>query len=78
MTPRFDKNQFQYLFGRRLAACRVSMNLSQDEFAAKTGYHKQTISNLERGLTCPSLFSVFLFAEALDVSPKMLLFGNQE
>lgn len=76
MTPRFDRNEFQRVFGRRLAACRVGKNLSQDEFAHKTGYHKQTISNLERGLTCPSLCAVFLFAEALDVSAKLLLFGE--
>lgn len=76
MTLRFDMNEFQRLFGRRLAAFRVSKNLSQDEFAAKTGYHKNTISNLERGLTCPSLVAVFLFAEVLGANPRVLLFGE--
>lgn len=76
MTPQFDRNEFQRLFGRRLSACRVAKNLSQDEFGHKTGYHRQTISNLERGLTCPSLVAVFLFAEVLGVSPKILLFGE--
>lgn len=76
MTPRFDRSEFQRVFGRRLAACRISKNLSQWEFAEKTGYHSNTISNLERGLTCPSLCAVFLFAEVLDVSPKTLLFGE--
>ncbi len=76
MTPRFDKNEFQGAFGRRLAACRVSKNYSQDQFAAKTGYHPQTISNMERGLCCPSLVAVFLFAEVLEISPKTLLFGE--
>ena len=76
MTPRFDKNVFQATFGRRLSACRVAKNYSQDQFAHKTGYHKQTISNIERGLACPSLLAVFLFAEVLDVNPKTLLFGE--
>lgn len=76
MTPQFDRNEFQKVFGRRLAACRVSRNLSQLEFAEKTGYHSQTISNLERGLTTPSLCAVFLFAEVLAISPKTLLFGE--
>lgn len=76
MTPRFDRNEFQTAFGRRLGAARVAKNLSQEELGEKTGYHKQTISNLERGLTCPSLLVVFLFAEVLDVSPKILLFGE--
>lgn len=76
MTPQFDRATFQKVFGRRLSACRVSKNLSQAEFAEKTGYHVQTVSNLERGLTCPSLLAVFLFAEILDVTPKLLLFGE--
>ncbi len=76
MTPRFDKNAFQTAFGRRLSACRVAKNLSQLEFAHRTGYHAQTISNMERGLTCPSLLAVFMFAEVLDINPKTLLFGE--
>lgn len=76
MTPRFSRVEFQRLFGRRLSACRVAKNLSQAEFGARAGYHHQTISNLERGLVCPSLVAVFLFAEVLDVSPKTLLFGE--
>lgn len=76
MTLRFDRNEFQRLFGRRLSACRVAKNYSQEQFAEKTGYHRQTISNMERGLSCPSLLAVFLFAEVLDVSPKTLLFGE--
>jgi len=76
MTPQFDRNEFQRVFGQRLKVCRVAKNLSQSQFAEVTGYHMQTISNLERGLTCPSLCAVFLFAEVLSVSPKTLLFGE--
>jgi transcriptional regulator with XRE-family HTH domain len=76
MIPHLDRNEFQRLFGRRLAACRVAKNYSQEQFAEKTGYHRQTVSNLERGLTCPSLLAVFLFAEVLGVHPKTLLFGE--
>lgn len=76
MTPQFDRNEFQRIFGKRLQACRVAKNLSQLEFAEKVGYHSQTISNLERGLTSPSLCAVFLFAEVLGVNPKTLLFGE--
>lgn len=76
MILQFDRNEFQRLFGRRLAACRIAKNLSQDQLAEASGYHKQTISNLERGLTCPSLVAVFMFAEIVKVSPKTLLFGE--
>lgn len=78
MTPQFDRGEFQRTFGRRLSAFRVGKNLSQDEFAAKVGYHRQTVSNLERGLVCPSLCAVFLFAEVLSVNPKTLLFGEDK
>lgn len=76
MIPLFDRNEFQQLFGRRLCACRIAKNLSQDELADKVGYHRQTISNLERGFSCPSLSVVFLLAQVLDVHPKTLLFGE--
>jgi DNA-binding XRE family transcriptional regulator len=52
--------------------------MTQVTLAAIAGYVPQTISNLERGLTCPSLTAVFVLSEVLDVHPKTLLFGEEE
>ncbi len=47
-------------------------------FAHAAGYTPQTISNIERAVTFPSLVAVFVFAETLDVHPRDLLFGEEE
>lgn len=84
MTPlsndgefKFDRNEFCSQFGRRLRAIRGFRGLSQVALAHRAGYVPQTISNLERGLTFPSLIVVFVFAEVLEVHPKALLFGEE-
>lgn len=52
--------------------------MTQPVLAARAGYTFQTVSNLERGFTLPSLAVVFVFAEVLEVHPKLLLFGDEE
>lgn len=73
-----DRHEYAIQFGRRLRALRDLRGLSQVAFAHRAGYVPQTISNLERGFTFPSLTVVFVFAEVLEVHPKTLLFGDEE
>lgn len=65
-------------FGPRLRQWRHQRGLSQDELAHRAGYAKQTISNLERGFYSPTLPTVFNVAEALEIHPKLLLFGEDK
>lgn len=73
-----DQAEFQAQFGKRVRAWRNLRGLSQVAFAHQAGYVPQTISNIERGLSFPSLVVVFVFAEVLDVHPKILLFGEED
>lgn len=57
---------------------RNMRGLSQAHLAHRVGYATQTIGNLERGFVMPPLVAVFMLAEALEVSPKELLFGTEE
>lgn len=75
---RFDRDEFVAQFGKRLRALRTFRGLSQVAFAHRAGYVPQTVSNLERGFTFPSLIAVIVFAEVLEVHPKALLFGDEE
>jgi transcriptional regulator with XRE-family HTH domain len=77
MTLRFDRHLFQEEFGRRLRAERDKRDMSQVVLAALTGYVPQTISNLERGFTFPSLNAVIVFADVFKMHPKELLFGKE-
>lgn len=76
MTLPFDRREFATHFGNRLRTYRVLRRMTQFELAHRSGYVKQTISNLERGFCPPSLTTAFVLAEVLDVHPQDLLFGE--
>jgi len=78
MTRPFDKNDFPSKFGKRLRDARHAAGMSQLVLAEKAGYVHQTISNIERGLTSPSIGAIIVIAEVLGVHPQVLLFGNEE
>lgn len=68
MTDRLLKS-----LGQRIAMLRKQKNISQEEFAEKSGKMINTISNIERGLTDPKISTLVALANALDVEPAYLL-----
>jgi len=57
----------------RLRSVRESRDLSQEELAARAGYHRTYIGQLERGEKSPSLRTIFNLSAALEVSPSVLI-----
>jgi transcriptional regulator with XRE-family HTH domain len=47
--------------------------MSQDELAARSGYHRTYIGLLERGEKSPSLRTIFNLARTLKVSPSAII-----
>ena len=64
-------------FGRVLREIRKSRSLSQDELAAKSGYHRTYIGLLEQGEKSPSLRTIFNLAKALESSPSAIIRGTE-
>ena len=60
-------------FGRVLRELRRNRGLSQDKLADLTDTHRTYISQLERGLRCPSLRTVEAVAAALSISIRDLM-----
>ena len=60
-------------FGRVLREVRESRNLSQEELAARAGYHRTYIGQLERGEKSPSLRTIFNLSSTLQVTPSVLV-----
>jgi transcriptional regulator with XRE-family HTH domain len=60
-------------FGRVLRRIRESRSLSQEELAARSGYHRTYIGQLERGEKSPSLRTLFNIAGALDVKASEIV-----
>lgn len=68
MTPDVSRQ-----FGINVRAARERLELSQEELAARSNKHKDTISLIERGKSLPSIKSVYELAEALGVGITDLL-----
>lgn len=60
-------------FGRRLRSLRESKGISQEELADRAGVHRTYVSSVERGRRNISLANIHSLADALGVSPALLL-----
>lgn len=60
------------VLGRRIRAHRVARGLSQEQLAEQIGRSTETVSNVERGRTLPSLPTLERLARSLDVSLSSL------
>ena len=60
-------------FGSVLRRQRVERGLTQSDLALRSRIAVSFVSRLERGLTCPTLETVFSLADALDVHPEELV-----
>jgi transcriptional regulator with XRE-family HTH domain len=65
-------------FGRVLRSIRESQGISQEELAAKAGYHRTYVGLLERGEKSPSLRTLFNVAGALKVRPSEMVRGAEQ
>jgi transcriptional regulator with XRE-family HTH domain len=60
-------------FGLVLRKVRQDRGLSQEELAARAGYHRTYIGQLERGEKSPSLRTLLNISITLGVSPSALI-----
>ncbi len=63
----------EQIFGEELQKIRKEKGLSQEQLGFESGYHRTYISQLERGVKCPSLKTIFRISEALAVRPSKLI-----
>lgn len=61
------------LVGENIKKFRLERNLSQEALANLSGIDWSTISRLERGVVNTSISVLFALAEALKISPSLLL-----
>lgn len=64
-------------FGKRIRQLRTERNLSQEQLAELTGFHRTYIGMVERGERNISLANIGVFANTLDMSVSELMdFGD--
>lgn len=65
-------------FGEVMRKTRQEHKISQMTLHVRTGLDRTFISDLERGIQCPSLRTIFRVATGLQVSPCTLLRRTEE
>ena len=65
-------------FASVLKKLRIQKGLSQEELAFKANLHRTYISQLERGLKSPTLNTISILADVLDVSLTQFVKSIQE
>jgi transcriptional regulator with XRE-family HTH domain len=61
------------LVGRNARKIRLAKGLTQEEFAERSGFSQQYISDLERGRRNPTVVSLYELAQALGVTHMELV-----
>ena len=56
------------LVGQNVKRIRLQTGMTQEQFAAKSGFSQQYLSTLERGRRNPSIVTLYELATALGVS----------
>ncbi len=68
-----EKDSLLVLFGNKIREERLKRNLSQEDFAELTGFHRTYIGMVERAERNVTLLNVEKFAKALQLPLKDLL-----
>jgi len=66
-------NQILLQFGKRVKELRTQNKLTQEQFAQKTGLHKNYIGMVERGERNPSLINIQIIANGLEITISELM-----
>jgi len=70
---KINKNRILRAFGIAVKRFRKQLNISQEEFAYRSGLHRTYISSVERGNRNVSLYNFFRIANALEITPGELV-----
>ena len=73
-----EKETLLILFGNKIKQARLKLNLSQEDFAELTGFHRTYIGMVERAERNVTLLNVEKFANALNLSIHDLLNFTQK
>jgi transcriptional regulator with XRE-family HTH domain len=63
----------QVAFGRVIRELRLKAGLSQEALSFVCGRHRTYVSLIERGRNAPSVTTLWMLAEALQVRPSVII-----
>lgn len=66
------------LVGTNVKRLRLAASLTQEQFAERSGFSQQYLSDLERGRRNPTVVTLFELAQALQATPVDLITPDEE
>lgn len=66
------------LVGRNVRKFRLAKGLTQEQFAALSGFGQNYLSDLERGRRNPTIVTLWELSQALGVMPVELIMPDEE
>lgn len=78
MDQSIQKSCLQKQFGNVLRRYRTERGVSQQALALEGNFDRTFISLIERGLRCPSIYTIFQLASVLGVRPSELIRAVEE
>lgn len=66
------------LVGRNVRRIRLEKSLTQEQFADRSGFAQQYLSDLERGRRNPTVVTLFELSQALGATPIELITPDAE
>lgn len=73
-----DKKELIYRVGDEIRKAREDKSWTQEKLAEKVNLTPQSISDIERGVMGPSLYTFYNLCVVLGVSGDQLLFGERD
>jgi transcriptional regulator with XRE-family HTH domain len=68
-----DRSAFLAGLGRAVREARIELRISQEELGLRTGVHRNYIGGIERGERNPSVTTIVILADGLEVAPSELI-----
>jgi len=72
------QDRMRSTLAKNIMLARRAKYLSQGELAEKAGYSRALLAQIETGKADPSLSTIVSLADALNISPFLLLLGDND
>lgn len=77
-NPLYTKSYYMELIGKLIRKVRVDQGKSQETVAYDSDINPAYYGQIERGLKCPTVYTLYRIAYALDIPPSKLILLDQE
>ena len=68
-----EPSELKEAFGNVIRELRLATGMSQEALSLQCGRHRTYVSLIERGKNAPSIITLWVLADSLDVAPSQVI-----